>query len=168
VGKKHLPPAASLVGEHLPDHVRFHNHLSLLGKTNVTDAGEAQFLGTSPDSPQPPRMSNPVFLFEVSQAFDTCEGRDVQYRKDLSDFLGLSTPLQPFRPATYDSPDYHYSIDICDDTFRELRAQLLETGRNASAWILTYFLDLPDVTASSPEHFKELLQTWSVDPCDAQ
>lgn len=165
VGKKHLPPAVTLVGDKLPDHVRYHVHLSDLGKTNVADPSEAKLLGTDPNKVQPPKMPNKVFLFEVSQPFDERSGRDVQYRKDLSNFIGLSTPLQPFRPVKYDSPDYHYTINICDGEFQQIRTELLENGRNAAAWIVTYFLGHPDVTVSSPAHFKELLQTWSVDPC---
>jgi len=179
VGKKDLPPALTMSGENLPDHIRYHNHLSLLGKTNIHDPEEAKLLGDPAQSKwlgtprteneeiqRSPPVPNPVFLFEVSQAFDKKGGRDVQYRKDLSKFLGLSTPLQPFLPVSYDSPDYHYAINICDKEFSQIRSDLLEIGTNAAKWIEEYFLVLPDVTVSSPDHFRELIRTWSIDPCD--
>ena len=164
------------MGDKLPDHVRFHNHLFGLGKTNTTDPEEVGLMGTWPvfysmdkisSNSEIARMNNSVFLFEVSQAFDRRDGRDAQYREDLSEFLGLSTPLGPFNPVPYDSPDFHFAIGICDDEFRPLREELLQVGKNASRWIQTYLLPLPDVTVSSPEHFRELLQTWPVDPCDS-
>jgi len=148
------------------------NHLSLLGKTDVTDPEEAKLLGSNPAGStgiQPPRMTNPVYLFEVSQPFDEGEGRDVRYRNDLSNFIGLTTPLAPIHTEEEEnrtSTNFNYAIDICDDKYRPLREELLEVGSNAAAWIQTYFLPLPDVTVSSPDHFRELLDSWSIDPCD--
>jgi len=175
MGRKSLRPAIELVGDKLPRHVHYHNHLFGLGKTNVTDPAELELL--SAYVRRPPgngatlpagRMGNRVFLFEVSQPFDTREGRDARYREDLSSFLELPSTLQPFQQETYHSPDTHYTIDICDGQFRQLRAQLLEVGANASKWIQQYFLPLPDVVVSSPEHFERLLQSWSVDPCSSK
>jgi hypothetical protein len=149
----------------VPEHVEFHLHLSRLGKTNVLDPGEHALLGARvPD--QPVTMNNKVFLYEVSQPFDVRDGRDVQYRLDMKEFLGLSSPLEPLRPRTEPSPNKHYAIDICDRKYKYLRHQLVEIGKDAAEWIVKYFIEHPDVTVSSPDHFKELLETWSSDPCN--
>jgi hypothetical protein len=170
----------------LPGQAYFHVHLSYLGKTNVTDPAEWQLLTTRsrltndgvPANKTPifqfatapvasvTAMSNPVFLFEVSQSTDPTEGRDAQYRIDLQKFLGLSQPLQPEDDtrgprARHDEE----GLVICDEKYHDLRLRLLEVGKDAAEWILTYLLPHPEVTVSSPGHFRELLRTWSADPC---
>lgn len=124
-------------------------------------------LGDQAPKQQPPRMENEVFLFEVSQPFDPREGRDVQYQKDLTKFLGLDSELGLPEKRTKPSPNLHYAIDICDGKFEELRKELIETGTTAAKWITDYFMVLDDVTVSNPDHFRELLDTWSADPCDS-
>jgi hypothetical protein len=159
-----LPPAETLVGPKLPDQVRYHNHLAMLGKTNpMDDSKQLKLLRL--DSP-PLVMSNKVFLYDKTQPFDTNETRAETYRRDLSNFIGVSKPL--VLPKNRVSHNKGYAINICDDKFITLRAELLENGRAASKWIQTYFMDHPDVTVSSPNYFKEILQTWSEDPCDQQ
>jgi hypothetical protein len=162
-GKK-LLPALQMVGDNLPDHAHFHRHLSQLGKTNVTERAQSQLLDHPTE--QPVYMENKIFLFEVSQPFVSTEGRDDIYRQDLSDFLGLDTILDPIEKRTSASPNFHYVIDICEPQFKELRFELLEVGIKASEWIREFFMDHPDVTVSSPDHFRELLLSWSDDPCE--
>ena len=112
------------------------------------------------------RMDNPVFLYDVSQPFDTSNTtRWNQFRLDLSQFLALDQPLRPI-PTKHSG--HSSTINICDDKYRELRAELVQMGTSASRWIATYLLPLPDVTASSPEHFKQLLETWACDPCETR
>ena len=161
-----MGPAENLIGDKLPDHARFHVHLSRLGKTPLADPRERELLGASDNDP-PVRMENPVFLYDVSQPFDAREGRDEIYRKDLQEFLDLTAPLPPIKTRSKTSSrNYHYAIDICEEKYRELRAQLVEDGTTAAAWIAEYFLPLADVTVSSPQHFQETLNSWSTDPCD--
>lgn len=165
--KGSLPPAEQLVGEKLPDHVKFHLHLSRMAKTNVRDPAEIALIGRI--VPRPRRMKNPVFLYEVTQPFDSQDGRDTQYRIDLTNFLGLNETLRPIksRPPT-ESRNYHYAIDICDDKFQQLRTELVQVGINASKWIREYFMAHRSVTVSSPGHFRELLLSWATDPCDSK
>jgi len=138
----------------------------MLGKTKLVNREEYELLGLD-KIVTPPVMVNEVFLYEVSQPFDKNRTRAEAYSRDLSNFLGLKRPLDPIVPRTSVSRNYKYAIDICDGKFRELRAELMEIGRNASEWIRTYFVDHPDVTVSSPGHFKDdLLASWLVDPCD--
>jgi hypothetical protein len=170
-GALHLGPADT-VG--VPGHAHFHAHLSLLGKTNLTDPNELKLLGDKASPVQPPPMTNKVFLYESSQPYDLHNGRSARYRWDLQSFLELTEPLEPIplhgetdgESYNYTSENFHYDIDICEDKFAELRRQLLEVGTVAAEWILAYFVPHPDVTVSSPEHFEELLRSWSVDPCD--
>jgi hypothetical protein len=43
--------------------------------------------------------------------------------------------------------------------------ELVENGLAAAEWMLTYFTVRSDVTVSLPEYFRNVLSTWSVDPC---
>jgi hypothetical protein len=168
----------------LPFEFMFHSRLSLLGKTNVRDPVEAELLNHLP-SKQPQRMSNPVFLYEVSQIFDPTDGRNTQFSMDFQNYLGLTEPFRTerepspslwrrFRKFVFnqqketharESPNYHYAIDICQDEFIELRAKLMENGGKAATWIRDYFMNSTDVFVSSPEHFLKLLDSWTTDPC---
>lgn len=162
---REVPSEKIMMGLQIPQQVQFHQNLANLGKTNLS-ANEARLLGiTNENRNQHRRMSNDVFLYEISQPSDTNATRASLFRKDLSDFLGFSTPLGPLVRA--ESKNTHYAIDICDDKYANLRTKLVENGKVAAEWIRTYFLHLSDVTVSSPEYFEELLQSWSFDPCDA-
>lgn len=164
-GNKKLPPAELMVGAKMPIQVRFHSHLSRLGKTNVTNLHEAKLLRMG-KAVQPPKMPNPVFLFEVNQPFDTELGLGEQYQTDLSKFLGLSTPLHNITDEVYNSWNEEKPPQfICDDKYQHLRAELLNIGSESAEWIQKYFIPHPDVTISSPDKLKSLLQAWSIDPC---
>lgn len=151
---------------------KYHEHLAMLGKTKLADEAEYGLLGglgkqISSGNIELRHYPNKVFIYEVSQPFDHDSTRAATYSTDLSNYLGLSPPLEPIVPRTSASRNYHYAIDICDKTFVELRKELMEISRNASDWIINYFLDLPDVTVSQPNHFIEMLSTsWKVDPCN--
>ena len=144
----------------------YHENLARLAKTNLTDPVEFELLGRlGPDNST--LMPNPVFLYDVSQMFDKNLTRRDAYRKELSAFLGLEKPLSPENDGREDKvgADYHYKIDICESTYDALRAEIMHVSRNASKWIEEYFLDLPDVYFSSPDHFRSLLRAWKDDPC---
>ena len=171
-GEGTLPPAETMLGANLPNRVRFHCNLALLGKT-PRKKKERRLLGPhfSPIRGLE-TLSNPVLLYDVGQPFDANATRKDQFRLDLSNYVGLARPLNeiPATPHTSaeDSRNYHYAIDICDSKFDALRAELVDLGQAASEWIQNYFMKLPDVTVSSPEHFIEGLQTWGIDPCESQ
>ena len=160
-GRK-VPSDEVMRGLEIPQQVQFHLNLANLGKTNVTEQ-ESNLLG--PDKKRPRlHLRNEVFLYEISQPSDKNETRAARFRTDLSDFIGLSIPLDPLERK--ESDNFHYAIDICDEEYSHLRARLVENGKVAATWIRNYFLPLPDVTVSSPTYFEELLQSWSIDPCD--
>jgi len=192
---------------------RFHRHLALLGKTNMSAADELDLFvpAFSTDNRRRPKYNpvpNKLFLYEITQLYNTNETRALLYRRDLSDYLGLRRTLSPIyhrrkdddedannstdrrqrrrrrryhrrlatstRNATEDGGEgerqqqlSHLLMDICEDRYGPLRAELVRNGRRASAWIRGYLLDHPDVTVSSPEYFRELLLSWARDPCVA-
>jgi hypothetical protein len=165
-----LPPAETLVGSRLPDKGLYQVHLAMMGKTNLSNPMEASLV--RPYVPEKdwntsiPHMSNPVFVYEVSQPFESDPTRKQEFRDTLGNFLGLSTPLNhEIESRDEPSPNYHFAIDICDEKFDQLRQELVDLGSAAGTWILDYFLDLPEVTYSSPGRLKELIRTWAVDPC---
>ena len=60
---------------------------------------------------------------------------------------------------------YERVMDICSPSHDALRSVLLESGKDASAWIRDYFIQSPDVVVSDETHFLDLLKTWESDPC---
>lgn len=162
-----MPPAETMVGKHMPQEVKFHMNLAQMGKTNPpVDIKEARLLRLEEviSDSTTIAMKNPVMLYESSQPFDANRTRAELYWKDLSDYIGVSKPLEPPKRRTK-SNNKGYAIDICDEKFVALRKELIQIGKEASEWIQNYFMMLPDVSASSPEYFKKLLDTWQQDPC---
>ena len=135
---------------------------------------------------QPPLLSlpNKVFLYDATQLDrdrDGAEGdgdpknsaarRFDAFKSDLGAFLGLKQPLgdpvgRNSEAANY-NPRRKYPLDICLPRYDRLRSVLLRHGRDASEWILTRFVDHPDVAVSSPAYFARQLRTWETDPCGA-
>lgn len=166
-----LPPAETMVGKRMPEEVMYHLNLAQLGKTNPRgNHKEARLLGLSnkdhemDDSPNL-AMKNQVLLYDSSQPFDANRTRAEIYWQDLSNYIGVSKPFVPPK-LRKKSNNKGFAIDICEDKFAHVRAELVEIGKAASDWIQNYFMVLPEVKTSSPEFFKETLSTWRHDPCD--
>jgi len=178
----------------LPYHAMFHVHLALMRKTARTDPREWELLDpfvTPTEKSMLLKRSNDldcfndscrtmnhhVLLYESTQPFDHNTSRRIMFANDLGRHIGLMDTdkhnprdkegiLPPLKDATnYQSRNYSSDIDICDDRYRQVRADLLELGTAAATWILDHFLPLESVHVSSPQHFQELLHNWSVDPC---
>jgi hypothetical protein len=170
---KTMLPLEQMVGKHLKREVLYHNNLSQLGKTNIMNSNEAKLLEMNrffgkPRTEPFPYMSNKIFLYDIVQFGDYKNAsRYAQFRTDLTKFLGLTQPLVPWNSScesqTFDE-DF-VEIDICHAQYRQVRSDLLQMGRRASEWILTYLLPHPDVVVSNDEHFRASLLTWLDDPC---
>ena len=103
-----------------------------------------------------------VFLMELGQlmASSSVGGRMAE---DISGFLGMERPLMLLGGNGGVDGDgkrsYHVAekrtnfIDICEDDHVEVRAALVEIGKEASTWIHEYFLESPDVMVSSKQSF---------------
>jgi hypothetical protein len=155
-----------LAGKRLPFQMFYHRHLAMLGKTSShNDPGQLKLLAavTGMRFSKRPVSPNKVFLYDVSQPFDRDPARNELFRSELQQFLGLTSPLDPLE--TRSSRNYHYALDICEDKYKDLRSDILKVGKAASEWIVTYFIDHPDVTVPSKERFTDVLRTWSSDPC---
>jgi len=164
-----MPPAELLLGKMkdgmhgvCTDETTFHLQLDNLGKTEHTPE-ELELLTWDETPPKFPKMSNPVFLYEINQLQDANQTRADLYRSDLQHFLGLQQGLEPISRGK--SKNKSKAIDICDVKYRFVRAELMKNAVRASKWIRMHFLQSPDVTVSSREHFIELLKDWMVDPC---
>jgi hypothetical protein len=145
---------------------KFHVNLDNLGKTERTPA-EQLLLGGGRHQ-HFPRAKNPVFLYELNQLHDSNATRTDRYLVDLQHYVGLQHPLSPIN----DKREKHDElipgiIDICDVRYRLVRAELMKNAIAASRWVREYFLESPDVTVSSPEYFRSLLEGWMTDPCDS-
>ena len=119
--------------------------------------------------------TNKIFLTEMTQFMDKDPGRKEALKRDLAAFLGLEHPFQ--QEAPHAVPGMKWSaesqairdsrkIDICEEQYRPLRAELMKGARETSVWIRTYFLASKDVFVSSPEFFDEAMRAWMNDPCE--
>jgi hypothetical protein len=146
----------------------FHVHLDHLGKTARTTPEELALLGGDDRRHHGlPRANNRVFLYESSQLHDANATRANQHLLDLQHFLGLSHPLSPIGAKGVKRDAVQPGmIDICDAQYKPIRVELMKNAVQASRWIREYFLSSPDVTVSSPEYFRRLLEEWMQDPCD--
>ena len=147
------------------DESKFHIHLDNLGKT-WHSADELKLLsGGNNKKIDLPKMRNPIFLYEVNQLKDDNETRAALFSSDLQQYLALHQDFQPI--STKRGPKYDKAIEICESQHTKLRRELMQNARDSSMWIRLYFLNSPDVSVSSPDHFHDLLMAWMIDPCDA-
>jgi len=160
----------------------YHVFLAALGKTPLTDEAELSLLrpfwrpGDEATSHRY-KLSNPIFLLESSQLHDTNATRTDALQRDMTNFLGLSTPLTQvphIQPESLFLTDEERAkrvkVDLCDAQYDHVRAKLLEIGTAASQWLRNYFLTSEvggGVTVSSPEYVNQLLMQWTIDPCTA-
>jgi hypothetical protein len=153
------------------DQVRYMDHLSIVGKSERKDPAELQLLSPQMQRYTGPRLENPIFLYEISQMEEPNPVYKEQYRQDLEYFLELRQPLEPLKSSHRkheNDPFKHLEINICDPQHADVHDELLRISRNASIWIRDYFVPLPEVHISCPEHFHELLLEWMLDPCIAR
>lgn len=144
---------------------KFHVNLDNLGKTERSP--EEQLLLGGGRHQDLPRAKNPVFLYELNQLHDSNATRAAQYIADLQNYLGIGPGLEAIadgKKEKHEAPPG--TIDICDMKYRFIRAELMKNAIEASKWIREYFLASPDVTVSSPEYFRALVESWMEDPCD--
>jgi hypothetical protein len=170
-----LPPAETLIGECTTagqgictNYAKFHVNLAKLGKTNWTEPEENKLLNLSPRYNQITHIPNPLFLYDVEQLYDTDVTRTAQFRVDLQQFLGLSTPLGSQEQQHVSSRGKVKALDICESNYDALRNELVAIGKRASLWIRKYLMEADTVTVSNPEHFQTILKTWQYDPCTDQ
>ncbi|KAL3893888.1 MAG: hypothetical protein SGARI_007911, partial [Bacillariaceae sp.] len=92
----------------------------------------------------------------------------------LKAYLGVTLDFPPMiqsKPgrkdlnATEQARRNSLKVDICDDKYQEHRKWLLDAGKRNKEWILGYFAKSPDVVVGNPEHFREILSSYDVDPC---
>lgn len=178
-----MPNATKLIGQCLRGYwnvctfrSNFHIFLSNLGKTQSTKNEWKHLIDKRFHRRLDPVPTNRrVFLYEVSQlsSFGNPHLSET-FRVDLQQFLHLQSPIAPFiwfKPGrNHSSSAVHQRVtakkmDICHSVYDPLRHVLLHQARQASEWIRTYFMEAPGVVVSNPEHFRELLQAWMVDPC---
>jgi hypothetical protein len=121
-----------------------------------------------------PVIPNPVFLFDVEQLGDANETRSRRLRDDVQQFLGLEGEMPPlvrtkpgkvWGPAVQAKKD-RYRIDICEDEYAPVRANLIKMSCLNADWIRNEFLSYPGVHCSSRDFLEQILDTWMLDPCD--
>jgi hypothetical protein len=119
--------------------------------------------------------NNKIFLTELTQFQDTDPVRSEVLRRDLATFLGLKHTFD--QEAPHFVPGMKWSaesqavrdsrkINICEDQYRAVRAELMKGASETSVWIRTFFLASKDVYISSPEFFDQAMRAWMNDPCE--
>ena len=158
----------------------YHANLLHLGKTNLS-ADELKLL------PRPtlrnlrksnytnfPTTPNKVYLYDTAQLSDTNETRKTQLLQDVSNFLGLNSPLKNLMkvsPGKTAKSQIHQEmldsqkIHICEDRYEQVRKKLIDIGTAVSDWIMTYLVNHPDLYISNRDHFYNILESYKHDPC---
>lgn len=169
----------------------FHLFLAQMGQTALTKAEQIllrRYDANNHNQPLPynltvldPAIPNSVFLYEQSQL----DGRKYPqvaetFRRDMTDYLGVSPMLPSLQQATqitYDNKTETAEegkkrraiesklIDICQPEFEDMRDELVRVGNDMVEWVFQYYLPLPHVSVSSPEHFRKVLEEYKKDPC---
>jgi hypothetical protein len=162
----------------------FASGLFSLGKTSFPEPREPNRIEQAILSRRPtsinftdiPYVPNPVFLFELDQLNDSNSTRVLQFRKDVTEYLGLRQ-LLPDLPhhipgKERDDEDQRrrdaMKINICDEQHRAVREELMVLARQSSWWIRKVFLNSPTVFVSSRDYFETILQGWMKDPCNVE
>jgi hypothetical protein len=178
----------------------------LIGRCKRAHQGVCTFRANFSNHLQQIEPTRKVFVYHVDQLKlqqDTTNNnntstitRATRFRQDLQMFLELSEPLEDpmmwVQPGqTPASPQRarelkEKKINICDESYNELRRILLKQASHTATWMQTvWFHQSPQTTTttgtgtgttapnlynnvhvSSPEYFHQLLNTWHVDPCD--
>ena len=171
-----LPNADTMTsGECLPDmqgvcleHANFHSHLAMFGKTNLSDPVEQRLVHVPDKYNEISRIDNPVFLYDMEQLYDNNPHNVARFKTDLQAFMGLDTPLpddSAVAKQTHRSKNFQ-KMNICDEQYSPLRAELVQIGTRAGLWIRKYFIKSSRVVVSNPSAFDAILKKWELDPCD--
>lgn len=160
------------------DRANFHIALSRLGKTKMEDDYEIDLLQNH--SLPIHRSKNRVFIMELGQLSIENRTRAHQLVMDLESFLGLDInagdehlpELKNHHPKHGVAPNVPKSkideklLNICLTEYDDLRSVMVNIGQQASRWIVSYFLQSPQVYFSDKSHLISLLKLWEEDPCN--
>jgi hypothetical protein len=124
-------------------------------------------------------VTNPAFVFEVSQLSDPNATRNAMFRDDFRLFLGLTGP---FPEAPWFTPESklvgggrignvrkkNRMIDICDAQHDPVRRELMRHSRATATWVRDFLLKeaVDRIVISSREYVNELMEAYLQDPCD--
>jgi hypothetical protein len=154
--------------------VRFEFFLQQLGKTAL-DQAQLQALTDFSHyghelAVKPSNFT--IFCYTVDQLEDTDEDRSALFRNTLQEYLGLTKPLPPFghenKNHAVGMTGHPETINICDDEFSTIRANVLQYARQTASWIQHHFIKARDVVVANREHFLESLHQWEIDPCEVE
>jgi hypothetical protein len=153
------------------DAARFELFLMQFGKTGLT-SDDLYDLVDRPGYQLAIRPSKfKIFLYSLDQMEDEDELRNKKFRSVLQHYLGLSEPVGPFSHENINhqvgDEGYKETIDICQDKYKSVRAQLVQQGRKSADWIRGEFIQSGDIWVANEDHFVATLDSWSVDPCIA-
>jgi hypothetical protein len=167
-----IPPIDSLIGSSewmgvSTDSARFDLYLKQLAKTEMSLEEFEDMAGRPHLAVKPNRFR--IFLYSLSQMEDETVERKQSFTEQMQNFLGL---VEPFPVITQRNKNHFIgdnahkeTIDICDDKFAEVRTVLVKQGAETQRWIREEFMHSHDVVVANHDHFLEMLDTWSVDPC---
>jgi len=172
--KEDIPDLLDILTERHPpwkdvsiDSSRFELYLLQFGKTNMTIDDLELLMNNKMLAIRPNHF--PIFLYTLDQINDADEHRSRQFRKDLQQFMGLSSPLQPLGHENLNhfvgQKAHKETADICQERFDTIRKTLVENSQTTAAWIRNVFLQSPEVTISNRAHFLQSLESWNEDPC---
>lgn len=161
------------------NHANYGQYMYRLGKTlsKYPTKTEQEIIDEKPQSAAKASVTrNLVFVVEISQLQDKDVQRKNQLKEDLQHFLDLDEPLPDNPkvvpgmkwPAESQATRDKRKMDICEDQYIPLRAELMRTSKQTATWILESFVKSDDVFLSSPEFFEQAILKWMEDPCEAK
>ena len=173
-----IPPPACLLDvpwrEVSADLLQYELSLQQLSKTKLSIAQRKE-LNRQGRTVLPPNKIQ-IFLYSMEQLGDDDVQRSQTFRKDLQTFLNLTLPFQGNFPAENKLKDlftkkrrkkFHppQHLDICSSEHAKLRTILIERAKRTKQWIIEEFGKSEDVTIGGKDHFFQLLDEWSKNPC---
>lgn len=151
----------------------FDHYLKQLAKVPMTKNETIEMLSSQMDSFEMRISPTPfkVFIYTIEQLDDNNTHSQLQFEKDIQQFLNLKIPLKHFASLKKENVNdgaYHYPeyINICESQYKSIRNTLIEHGEKSSLWIRNNFIKSSDVVVSDVTFFDSAVRTWSKDPCD--
>mmetsp|Transcript_18490 Transcript_18490/g.45796 ORF Transcript_18490/g.45796 Transcript_18490/m.45796 type:complete len:552 (-) Transcript_18490:311-1966(-) len=144
---------------------RLHIGLARIGKTPLSSEERNLLAPEDPDGGQQlfdAKVKNPIFLYDQTQM------KEDSYWDELAGFLGLNyIPNEHY----HGSKGAQSNVTLCTPFYDEFRSRIMAHSYNMSVWLEDYLLPLgldmsrPDVVIANATSFRELIQTYKMDPC---
>mmetsp|Transcript_7434 Transcript_7434/g.20621 ORF Transcript_7434/g.20621 Transcript_7434/m.20621 type:complete len:446 (+) Transcript_7434:181-1518(+) len=144
---------------------RYEMYLSQFAKTDLSVAQMNEWYVDQPFLVIKPNRLR-IFVYTMEQLEDPAQSNEL--RRDLQDFLGLTTEIAPLGHANRIAGNIHQYkevVNICDKELDPIRREVLEYAKDTVAW-MHEFLNSSDVVVSNRPYLVQSINQWASDPCE--